>query len=120
MDCPKGTLLSNVYVLLNIVTVRFSQQSCVAVDWFVILGGVGVPHLREGDVPPQGGKPGWAAPPSPRIGPWLKLLKRIAESRGLVPEFEVYLHYSQRHGGSLFSLFPYCFYYDYRYQLIYN
>ena len=51
----------------------------------------GVPHLREGDVPPQGGKPGWAALPSPRIGPWLRLLKKIANSRNLVPEFEVSL-----------------------------
>lgn len=85
-----------------------------------LLNGAGVPHLREGDVPPQGGKPGWAAPPSPRIGPWLKLLKRIAESHGLVPEFEVYLHYSQRHRGFLFSLFPYCFYQNCHYQLIYH
>lgn len=49
----------------------------------------GVPHLRDGEVPPQGGKPGWAAPPSPRIGPWLRLLKTIAQSHNLVPEFEV-------------------------------
>ncbi|KAI4379201.1 hypothetical protein MLD38_005528 [Melastoma candidum] len=52
---------------------------------------IGVPHLREGDVPPQGGKPGWAAPPSPRIGPWLRSLKGLAESRNLVPEFEITL-----------------------------
>ncbi|CAL5396342.1 unnamed protein product [Camellia sinensis] len=52
---------------------------------------IGVPHLRQGDVPPQGGKPGWAAPPSPRMAPWLKLLKTIAESRGLIPEFEYYV-----------------------------
>lgn len=64
------------------------------INGFVVLGGVGIPHLREGEVAPQGGKPGWAAPPSPRIGPWLKLLKRIAESRGLVPEFEVYLRFN--------------------------
>lgn len=50
---------------------------------------IGVPHLRNGDVLPQGGKPGWAAPPNPRIGPWLRLLKRIAQDHGLVPEFEV-------------------------------
>lgn len=53
------------------------------------MGFVGVPHLREGEVPPQGGLPGWAAPPCPRIGPWLRLLKKIAESHNLVPEFEV-------------------------------
>ncbi|XP_010260970.1 PREDICTED: D-aminoacyl-tRNA deacylase-like isoform X2 [Nelumbo nucifera] len=52
---------------------------------------IGIPHLREDDVPPQGGKPGWAAPPSPRIGPWLRLLKKIAESHNLIPEFEVTL-----------------------------
>lgn len=45
--------------------------------------------MREGDECPQGGKPGWAAPPNPRIGPWLKLLKRIAETHKLTPEFEV-------------------------------
>lgn len=49
----------------------------------------GVPHLSGSDTPPQGGKPGWAVPPNPRIGPWLRLLKKIAEDRGLVPEFEV-------------------------------
>lgn len=52
-------------------------------DW------LGIPHLKEGDVPPQGGRPGWAAPPSPRMGPWLTLLKKIAQSFNLVPEFEV-------------------------------
>ncbi|KAK6128120.1 hypothetical protein DH2020_038134 [Rehmannia glutinosa] len=52
---------------------------------------IGVPHLREGDVPPAGGKPGWAAPPNPRIGPWLRLLKTIAESHNLTPEFEEHL-----------------------------
>ncbi|KAL4639841.1 hypothetical protein ACB092_03G247900 [Castanea dentata] len=52
---------------------------------------IGVPHLKEGDVPPQGGKPGWAALPNPRIGPWLRLLKNIAFSHNLVPEFEITL-----------------------------
>lgn len=50
---------------------------------------LGIPHLKEGDVPPAGGKPGWAAPPNPRIGPWLRLLKNIAQSHNLIPEFEV-------------------------------
>ncbi|KAL9275712.1 D-aminoacyl-tRNA deacylase-like protein [Drosera capensis] len=50
---------------------------------------IGVPHLREGDAVPQGGRPGWAALPDPRMGPWIRLLKRIAESRGLTPEFEI-------------------------------
>ncbi|GAB2214527.1 hypothetical protein Droror1_Dr00018878 [Drosera rotundifolia] len=50
---------------------------------------IGVPHLREGDAVPQGGKPGWAALPNPRMGPWIRLLKRMAESRGLTPEFEI-------------------------------
>lgn len=58
---------------------------------------IGVPHLREGDVPPQGGKPGWAALPSPRLGPWLILLKKIAESHNLIPEFEVTLE-ATHHG----------------------
>ena len=50
---------------------------------------VGVLHLKEGESPPQGGKPGWAALTSPRIGPWLRLLKKMAEAHSLVPEFEV-------------------------------
>ncbi|CAN1152312.1 D-aminoacyl-tRNA deacylase [Linum perenne] len=58
---------------------------------------IGVPHMAEGEVLPQGGKPGWAAPPDPRIGPWIRLLKRIAESRNLVPEFEITLE-ATHHG----------------------
>lgn len=58
---------------------------------------IGVPHLKEGDVLPQGGKPGWAAPPCPRIGPWLILLKKLAESHNLVPEFEITLE-ATHHG----------------------
>lgn len=50
---------------------------------------IGIPHLRDGEVPPQGGKPGWAAPPLPRMGPWLRRLKSLAASYNLVPEFEV-------------------------------
>lgn len=45
--------------------------------------------MKEGDEAPQGGKPGWAAPPSPRMGQWLILLKKIAQSHNLIPEFEV-------------------------------
>ncbi|KAK8913728.1 D-aminoacyl-tRNA deacylase [Platanthera zijinensis] len=56
-----------------------------------------VPHLTEGDVFPQGGKPAWAAPPNPRIGPWFRLLKKIAFDHGLVPEFEVTLE-ATHHG----------------------
>ncbi|KAL6538822.1 D-aminoacyl-tRNA deacylase [Orobanche minor] len=58
---------------------------------------IGVPHLKDGDVLPQGGRPGWAAPPCPRIGPWLILLKKIAESHNLVPEFEITLE-ATHHG----------------------
>ncbi|XXG72734.1 hypothetical protein AAC387_Pa07g1765 [Persea americana] len=58
---------------------------------------IGVPHLRETDIPPQGGKPGWAGPPSPRIGPWFRLLKTIAEAHNLIPEFEVTLE-ATHHG----------------------
>ncbi|GMQ11017.1 hypothetical protein CsSME_00053797 [Camellia sinensis var. sinensis] len=47
---------------------------------------IGVPHLRQDKVPPAGGKPGWAAPPNRQIGPWLRLLKAIAESHNLIPE----------------------------------
>ncbi|XP_047972278.1 D-aminoacyl-tRNA deacylase isoform X2 [Salvia hispanica] len=58
---------------------------------------IGVPHLKEGDVLPQGGRPGWAAPPCPRIGPWLVLLKKLAQSHNLVPEFEITLE-ATHHG----------------------
>uniref|UniRef100_A0A1D1Z0P3 D-aminoacyl-tRNA deacylase n=1 Tax=Anthurium amnicola TaxID=1678845 RepID=A0A1D1Z0P3_9ARAE len=58
---------------------------------------IGVPHLREGEVPPQGGKPGWAGLPNPRIGPWFRRLRRIAEANGLTPEFEVTLE-ATHHG----------------------
>lgn len=51
--------------------------------------GLGTPHISEGEVLVAGGKPGWAAPPNPRIGPWLRLLRTIAESQKLTPEFEV-------------------------------
>ncbi|KAJ0725186.1 putative D-aminoacyl-tRNA deacylase [Helianthus annuus] len=58
---------------------------------------IGVPHLKEGDVPPQGGKPGWAAVPSPRMTPWLILLNKLAQSHNLVPEFEITLE-ATHHG----------------------
>ncbi|XP_058112477.1 D-aminoacyl-tRNA deacylase [Magnolia sinica] len=58
---------------------------------------IGVPHLSEDELPPAGGKPGWAGPPSPRIGPWLRLLKKIAETHNLTPEFEVTLE-ATHHG----------------------
>ncbi|XP_011086913.1 D-aminoacyl-tRNA deacylase isoform X2 [Sesamum indicum] len=63
---------------------------------------IGVPHLQVGDVPPAGGKPGWAAPPNPRIGPWLRLLKSIAESHNLIPEFEITLE-ATHHGPEIHS-----------------
>ncbi|KAL2635990.1 hypothetical protein R1flu_007469 [Riccia fluitans] len=52
---------------------------------------IGIPHLLPHEVPPAGGRPGWAAPPCPRIGPWLRLLQKVAVSHNLVPEFEVTL-----------------------------
>ncbi|WMV35287.1 hypothetical protein MTR67_028672 [Solanum verrucosum] len=58
---------------------------------------IGVPHLTEGDQLPVGGKPAWAAPPNPRIGPWFRLLKSIADSHNLTPEFEVTLE-ATHHG----------------------
>jgi hypothetical protein len=58
---------------------------------------VGVLHLKDGESPPQGGKPGWAALPSTRIGPWFRLLKKMAEAHGLVPEFEITLE-ATHHG----------------------
>lgn len=63
---------------------------------------IGVPHLRENEVSPAGGKPGWAAPPNPRIGPWLKLLNTIAQSHNLTPEFEVTLE-ATHHGPEINS-----------------
>ncbi|KAJ1697808.1 hypothetical protein LUZ63_006320 [Rhynchospora breviuscula] len=58
---------------------------------------IGVPHLKDDETPPQGGRPGWAAQPNPRIGPWLRLLKQIATDQGLVPEFEITLE-ATHHG----------------------
>ncbi|XP_009631667.1 D-aminoacyl-tRNA deacylase-like isoform X1 [Nicotiana tomentosiformis] len=58
---------------------------------------IGVPHLKEGEQPPVGGKLAWAAPPNPRIGPWFRLLKSIADSQNLTPEFEVTLE-ATHHG----------------------
>ena len=56
--------------------------------WICVVGS-GTPHILEGEVLFAGGKPGWAALPNPRIGPWLRLLRTIAESHKLTPEFEV-------------------------------
>ncbi|KAL5987462.1 D-aminoacyl-tRNA deacylase [Asimina triloba] len=58
---------------------------------------IGVPHIADGETPPAGGKPGWAGLPSPRIGPWLRLLKKIAEAHNLTPEFEITLE-ATHHG----------------------
>ncbi|MQL71902.1 hypothetical protein Taro_004211 [Colocasia esculenta] len=58
---------------------------------------IGVPHLREDEVPPQGGRPGWAGLPNPRIAPWFRRLKKIAQEHGLIPEFEVTLE-ATHHG----------------------
>ncbi|KAG6585258.1 D-aminoacyl-tRNA deacylase, partial [Cucurbita argyrosperma subsp. sororia] len=69
----------------------FSRHTAVSNRPALTVHPIGVPHLLDGEVPLQGGKPGWAAPPSPRIGPWLRLLKTIAESHNLVPEFEITL-----------------------------
>lgn len=66
----------------------------------------GVPHLRDDEVPPQGGKPGWAAPPNPRIGAWLRLLKSIAQSQNLIPEFEVLLYWD---AYTIVTEFSFCF-----------
>ncbi|KAB2002048.1 hypothetical protein ERO13_D11G037500v2 [Gossypium hirsutum] len=63
---------------------------------------IGTPHLREGEALIAGGKPGWAAPPNPRIGPWFRLLKNIANSHNLVPEFEVTLE-ATHHGPEINS-----------------
>ncbi|XP_050224575.1 D-aminoacyl-tRNA deacylase-like isoform X1 [Mercurialis annua] len=58
---------------------------------------IGTPHVTEGEVLVAGGKPRWAAPPNPRIGPWLRLLRCIAASHNLSPEFEVTLE-ATHHG----------------------
>ncbi|KAG6469696.1 hypothetical protein ZIOFF_070626 [Zingiber officinale] len=62
---------------------------------------IGVPHICEGEHLPQGGRPGWAGLPNPRIGPWLRLMKKIAEANGLIPEFEITLEAT--HHGPLVS-----------------
>ncbi|RXH70050.1 hypothetical protein DVH24_007306 [Malus domestica] len=67
---------------------------------------IGIPHLREGEAGPQGGKPGWAAPPSSRIGPWLRHLKKLAQFHNLVPEFEITLEGT--HHGPVTNIRPLC------------
>ncbi|CAH8381074.1 unnamed protein product [Eruca vesicaria subsp. sativa] len=62
---------------------------------------IGVLHLKEGESPPHGGKAGWAGLTNPRIGPWLRLLKKMAEAHSLVPEFEITLEGT--HHGPLTS-----------------
>ncbi|OIV98283.1 hypothetical protein TanjilG_09917 [Lupinus angustifolius] len=75
----------------------FSKHTAVSNKPALTVHPIGVPHLREGDVPPQGGKPGWAALPNPRMGPWLRHLRKLAQSRNLVPEFEITLE-ATHHG----------------------
>ncbi|CAH1451328.1 unnamed protein product [Lactuca virosa] len=84
---------------------RWEEATCEVVDEIIFLSKhtavtnrpaltnhpIGFPHLKEGHAPPQGGKPGWAAIPNPRMTPWLILLKKLAQSHNLVPEFEVLL-----------------------------
>ncbi|KAK7360676.1 hypothetical protein VNO77_02685 [Canavalia gladiata] len=75
----------------------FSKHTAVSNKPALTVHPIGVPHLREGDVPPQGGRPGWAALPNPRMGPWLRLLKNIAKAHNLVSEFEITLE-ATHHG----------------------
>lgn len=58
---------------------------------------IGVPHLQSQEECWAGGKPGWAGLPCPRIGPWLRFMKTIAEAHNLTPEFEVTLE-ATHHG----------------------
>ncbi|GAB4829012.1 D-aminoacyl-tRNA deacylase [Ancistrocladus abbreviatus] len=74
-------------VVVNIIFL--SKHTAVSNRPALTVHPIGVPHLQEGDVPPQGGRPGWAAVPDPRMGPWIRLLKQIAESHNLTPEFEI-------------------------------
>lgn len=77
-------MVSAVYGLFSLYMWSI-QFLLLVLGWFTL----GVPHLTEGDQLPVGGKPAWAAPPNPRIGPWFRLLKSIADSQNLTPEFEV-------------------------------
>ncbi|XP_039142527.1 D-aminoacyl-tRNA deacylase [Dioscorea cayenensis subsp. rotundata] len=78
-------------------TIFLSRHTAVSSRPALTVHPIGVPHLKDGDVLVAGGKPGWAGLPNPRIGPWLRLLKKIAERQGLVPEFEVTLE-ATHHG----------------------
>ncbi|KAL3020951.1 hypothetical protein AAZX31_05G171600 [Glycine max] len=75
----------------------FSKHTAASNKPALTVHPIGVPHLRQGDVPPQGGRPGWAALPNPRMGPWLRLLKNLAQAHNLVPEFEITLE-ATHHG----------------------
>ncbi|CAN8241806.1 unnamed protein product [Cochlearia groenlandica] len=72
---------------------RWEKETCEVVDEVIFLSrhtaaSNRVLHLKEGESPPHGGKQGWAALPSSRIGPWFRLLKKLVEAHSLVPEFE--------------------------------
>ncbi|XP_062193840.1 D-aminoacyl-tRNA deacylase [Phragmites australis] len=75
----------------------FSKHTAVSNRPALTVHPIGVPHLREDETPPQGGAPGWAAIPNPRIGPWLRLMQKVAAGQGLVPEFEITLE-ATHHG----------------------
>ncbi|GKU95104.1 hypothetical protein SLEP1_g8506 [Rubroshorea leprosula] len=63
---------------------------------------IGTPQVLEGEDLVSGGKARWAAPPNPRMGPWFRLLKEVAESHNLTPEFEVTLE-ATHHGPEINS-----------------
>lgn len=60
---------------------------------------IGVPHLAKTESPEFGGKSGFAPPPSPRLGPWWRLLKRIWVENA-IPDFSLSLEVTH-HGPVL-------------------
>ncbi|KAJ7521904.1 hypothetical protein O6H91_19G073800 [Diphasiastrum complanatum] len=75
----------------------FSKHTAASNKPALTVHPIGLPHLKSNEKPLAGGRAGWAAPPCPRLGPWLRLLKEVAVSQKLVPEFEITLE-ATHHG----------------------
>lgn len=58
---------------------------------------IGVPWLDPSETAQYGGRAGDAPPPNPRLAPWFRLLRAVAEAAGLVPEFSITLE-TTHHG----------------------
>ena len=60
---------------------------------------IGVPHLEHNKTPEFGGKSGFAPPPSPRLGPWWRMLSEMWAEKS-IPDFSLSLEVTH-HGPIL-------------------